>query len=74
MNGKKYAVALTMVDFHVRVLSKSFYPGWLEAYTFLLDKITEQDDFYCDTPLNIARWYENNNPNRRQVIRKEIIQ
>jgi len=49
-----------MVDFHVRVLNTFFFPEWADAYKYLLKKISEKDDFYCNTPLNIAKWWNEN--------------
>ena len=43
-----------VVDYHIRVLNPTFFPGWKESYAYLLKKIQEVDDYYCDTPLNIA--------------------
>jgi hypothetical protein len=46
-----------VVDYHVRTLNSTFYPGWKESYEYLLQRITASADFYCDTPLNIAEYW-----------------
>jgi hypothetical protein len=43
------------VDYHVRVLNSTFFPGWGKSYEFLLETITADKDYYCDTPVNIIR-------------------
>jgi hypothetical protein len=50
---------LFCVDYHVRGFNGTFYPKWVESYEYILKKINEDDDFYSDTPLNIARFWKN---------------
>ena len=55
-NARKYN-GLLMVDYHVRILNNDFFPGWGESYLYLLKKVKERNDFYSDTPENIARYW-----------------
>jgi hypothetical protein len=48
---------VVVVDYHVRTLNSTFYPGWKESYEYLLERITSCPDFYCDIPLNIAKYW-----------------
>jgi hypothetical protein len=50
---------LFSVDFHVRGFNETFYPKWAEMYKYILKRINEKDDFYSDTPINIARYWRN---------------
>jgi hypothetical protein len=54
---KKHA-GLFVLDYHVRGFNKTFYPKWVESYEYILKKISEEDDFYSDTPLNIATFWK----------------
>ncbi len=54
---KEYG-GIFVADYHIRVLNPTFFPGWKESYAYLLKKIQETDDYYCDTPLNIARYWK----------------
>jgi hypothetical protein len=49
---------LLVLDYHVRGFNKTFYPNWVESYEYVLRKMNEGDDFYSDTPLNIARFWK----------------
>lgn len=51
---KRYA-GVFVVDFHVRVLNNLCFEGWSDAYIYLLEKLSSSSDYYCDTPINIAR-------------------
>ena len=46
-----------VADYHNRGLNDTFYPVWSESYKYLLRKINERNDFYCDTPINIAKYW-----------------
>ena len=48
---------ILVIDFHVRVLNNTFFPNWGKAYKYILEKINEQNDYYCDTPINIANYW-----------------
>jgi hypothetical protein len=51
-------------DYHVRGMNINFFPIWRESYKYLLSEINKSDDFYCDTPIKIAKnWL-----NREQEI------
>ncbi len=49
---------LFFADYHVRGFNETFYPKWVESYEYILRKIREKGDFYSDTPLNIAKFWE----------------
>lgn len=51
---KKYEGPL-VADYHVRVFNDTFFPQWAESYRYLLKRVTASDDFYCDTPIGIAK-------------------
>lgn len=65
---KEYG-GIFVADYHIRGLNPTFFPGWKESYAYLLKKIQEMNDYYCDIPLNIA-WYWKE---REEQIRKESI-
>jgi hypothetical protein len=44
-----------LADYHIRVFNSTFFPGWVESYKYLLNRITETSDYYSDTPIQIAR-------------------
>jgi len=46
-----------VADYHVRVLNDTFYPQWGNSYRYLLEKISLNQDFYCDTPKAIAQFW-----------------
>lgn len=46
-----------VANYHERFLNDTFYPEWRKSYEYLLKRITEKNDFYCDTPLNIAKYW-----------------
>lgn len=54
---KKYG-GVFVVDYHIRVFNSTFFPKWADSYEYILKRITETDDFYSDTPLNIAKYWE----------------
>ncbi|MDH4220066.1 MAG: hypothetical protein OEW23_14995 [Candidatus Aminicenantes bacterium] len=57
INSAKEHGGLFFVDYHVRGSNNTFYPKWVESYEYILRKISEDSDFYSDTPLNIAKWW-----------------
>ncbi len=59
INSAKEHGGLFFVDYHVRGFNETFYPKWAESYEYILKKIGEDDDFYSDTPLNIAKFWKN---------------
>jgi len=56
-------------DYHVRGMNINFFPIWKESYEYLLNEINKRDDFYCDTPIKIAKYWLN----REQVILNRSI-
>lgn len=46
-----------VVDYHVRGFNSVFFPEWKQSYIELLDKITKHNDFYCDTAINLIRYW-----------------
>ena len=58
-----------VADYHVRGLNDTFFPGWGESYKYLLSKINESNDFYCDTALDIAKYWLD----REKTIHEESI-
>ena len=58
INSAKEHGGLFFVDYHVRGFNETFYPKWVESYEYILRKITEDGDFYSDTPLNIAKFWK----------------
>jgi hypothetical protein len=58
MNSVKEHAGVFFVDYHVRGFNKTFFPKWVESYEYILKKISEDNDFYSDTPLNIARYWK----------------
>lgn len=55
---KKYN-GLLVLDYHVRVFNSDFFPDWLKSYEYIIKKINEASDYYCDTPENIAKYWLN---------------
>jgi len=62
---------ILMVDYHVRTLNDDYFPGWGKSYVYLLEKITEDDDFYCDNPTNIARYWLTRNETLEDLSKDE---
>jgi hypothetical protein len=58
INSAKEHGGLFFVDYHVRGFNETFYPKWVESYEYILRMITEGGDFYSDTPVNIAKYWE----------------
>jgi hypothetical protein len=58
INSAKEHGGLFFVDYHVRGFNETFYPKWVESYEYILKKISEDGDFYSDTPLNIAKFWK----------------
>ncbi len=58
INSVKEHGGLFFVDYHVRGFNETFYPKWVESYEYILKKISEDGDFYSDTPLNIAKFWK----------------
>jgi hypothetical protein len=58
-----------VADYHVRILNNTFFPRWKESYIYLLKKILQYNDYYADTPLNIAGYWLN----REQKIEEASI-
>jgi hypothetical protein len=54
---------LFFIDYHVRGFNETFYPKWVESYQYILEKISEDGDFYSDTPCNIARIWKRREEN-----------
>jgi hypothetical protein len=65
---KKYG-GIFIANYHARSLNETFYPGWRQSYEYLLDKITEKNDYYCDTPINITNYWLS----RERKIQEESI-
>jgi meiotically up-regulated gene 157 (Mug157) protein len=55
INSVKEQGGLFFIDYHVRGFNETFYPKWVESYQYILERISEDGDFYSDTPYNIAR-------------------
>ena len=55
-----------VIDYHVRVLNATFFPNWGDSYEYFLKRVTACSDFYCDTPINVARHWK-----RRETILEE---
>jgi len=53
---KKYN-GVFVADYHVRGLNTTFYLKFGESYKYLLKKVAADNNFYCDTPINIARYW-----------------
>ena len=53
---KKYE-GVFCADYHVRGLNTTFYPKWGESYKYLLNEICMSNDFYSNTPINIAKYW-----------------
>ena len=48
---------LFIVDYHVRKLNDTFFPGWGKLFKFILEIITNDSECYCDTPASIAEYW-----------------
>ena len=57
LHAVKNHEGLFVGDFHVRILNPLFFPGWKEACEYLLEIISDTDDFYHDTLANITRYW-----------------
>lgn len=55
-----------VADFHDRILNDTFFPGWGGSYEYLLNRVVAENDYYCDTPVNIAKYWID----REQTLRK----
>ncbi len=49
---------LFIADYHVRVLNATFFPGWAASYQQIIDKVTNDETAYIDTPKNIALYWQ----------------
>jgi hypothetical protein len=63
INSVKEQGGLFFIDYHVRGFNETFYPKWVESYQYILEKISEDGDFYSDTPLNIANLWKRREEN-----------
>lgn len=48
---------LFVIDYHVRVLNSTFFPDWKESYYYFLETVSNCTDVYCDTLINLARYW-----------------
>lgn len=48
---------LFIVDYHVRRLNETFFPGWGKLFQFILEVIVNDPECYCDTPSAIAEYW-----------------
>ncbi len=62
---------LFFADYHVRGFNETFYPRWVESYKYILRRVEEKGDFYSDTPLNIAKFWEKREEDILQKSRDE---
>lgn len=62
---------ILVVDYHVRTLNNTFYPDWGKSYEYLVKKITACADFYCDIPLNIAKYWLQREQEIERISRDE---
>ncbi len=60
-----------VVDYHVRVWNEDFFPEWRESYIYLISQITKKNDFYCDTPLNICKYWLKRNKKIQESSKDE---
>jgi len=58
-----------VVDFHARVLNKTFFPKWGESYEYLLQQIEKSNNFFIDTPMNINKHWRD----REAKIRSKSV-
>ncbi len=59
------------VDYHVRVLNDTFYPGWGESYRSLLRKVYETGCACCATPAELADVWRRKNSELRRPVQDE---
>ena len=57
INQTKIFSGLFIVDYHVRRLNDTFFPGWGKLFKFILDIIANDPECYCDTPAKIAEYW-----------------
>ena len=69
---RTYKGVLT-VDYHVRVINNTFFPDYGKSYEFLLENITAEKDYYCDTPINVIRHWMHREKTLRDMSRSVIL-
>tara|TARA_Y100001936_G_scaffold252342_1_gene311602 strand:+ start:4165 stop:5532 length:1368 start_codon:yes stop_codon:yes gene_type:complete len=57
INQVKIFSGLFIVDYHVRRLNDTFFPGWGKLFQFILEIISNDSECYCDTPAAIAKYW-----------------
>ncbi len=69
LNAVRKFHGMLIVDYHVRVFNDTFFPRWTDSYRYLLDSINRDDDFYCETLINVAKWWKE----REEKILKDTL-
>jgi hypothetical protein len=53
----KNYTGLFIVDYHVRRLNDTFFPGWGKLFQYVLEIIANDPQCFCDTPEAIAKYW-----------------